>query len=103
MLSAAAVLALAPVAEAQAGPPTADVTTYLNDMHSAGIFSDDGDSDLVSGGWAICRELSAGASRQEVAAEITDASHKYHGADGVTPNDADKAVLYANHDLCPGF
>jgi hypothetical protein len=82
-------------------PAHADETTYLNDMHNAGIISSGGDSDLLSGGWFICRELAAGHSREEVAAEIVYGSDKNQGASGIDPKQADNAVVYANDDLCP--
>lgn len=84
-----------------ASPAHADETTYLNDMHDAGISSEGGDSDLLAGGWAICRALAAGASRQEIAAEMVYDSDKYEGVNGINPKDADQAVVYANDDLCP--
>jgi hypothetical protein len=71
-------------------------------MHNAGIGSDGGDSSLLSGGWYICRQLAAGRSREEAAAEIVYGSDKNQGGKGVDPKEADKAVVYANDDLCPG-
>ncbi|MGA8543971.1 MAG: DUF732 domain-containing protein [Mycobacterium sp.] len=85
-----------------AAPAHADEDSYLNDMHDAGLTSAAGDSDLLSGGWNICRELAAGKSREQVAAEIVYSSDKNEGSTGLTPKGADKAVVYANDDLCPG-
>lgn len=99
---AGAVVAAAAIAGTGfAAPARADETAYLNDLHNAGIVDASGDSALLQVGWDLCRQLSDGASLEQLRAQVLYNSDTGQGSEGVGPAQANDVVNYAIVDLCP--
>lgn len=84
-----------------AAPAHADETAYLTDLHNAGIGDASGDSALLQVGWDLCRQLSDGASLEQLRAQVLYNSDTGQGSQGVGPAQANDVVNYAIVDLCP--
>ncbi len=85
-----------------ASPAQADATTFLNDLHQAGIHAvTGGDPALLQMGAGICQQLSWGAPPGQLEALALQRSDSHQGAGGITPQQADDIVDYAVRDLCP--
>jgi hypothetical protein len=80
----------------------ADPSTFIDDVRGAGLDADGGNPELLKVGRGICRMLSEGQTRSDIAAGLTYGSDKNQGNGGITPKQADSLILYANDDLCPG-
>jgi hypothetical protein len=109
MLFRAVLIGTAPLAAATAvagigfaAPAHADEDDYLDDLHNAGITDADGDEALLQVGWGLCRQLSNGASPEQLRAQVLYNSDTGQGAKGVDPARANDVVNYAMVDLCPG-
>src|SRR5271157_2050767 len=85
-----------------ASPAQADATTFVNDLHKAGMHAvNGGDPALLQMGWNVCQQLSWGAppgQLEDLALQRADSSQ---GNRGITPQQADDIVIYAVRDLCP--
>jgi len=85
-----------------ASPAQADATTFLNDLHNAGIHAvTGGDAALLQTGVGLCQQLSWGAPPGQLEALALQRSDSRQGAGGITPQQADDIVDYAVRDLCP--
>ena len=85
-----------------AGPARADATSYLNDLHNAGIQDvNGGDAALLQVGQKLCVQLGYGASPQQLDVLALQTSDADLGALGLTPQQANDLVGYAQVDLCP--
>ena len=86
-----------------ATPARADETSFINDMHNAGIHPvNGGDDALLQMGADLCQQLSWGASPQQLEGLALQRSDNNQGAGGLTPKQADDVVNDALTDLCPG-
>ncbi|OBB62882.1 DUF732 domain-containing protein [Mycobacterium sp. 852014-50255_SCH5639931] len=85
-----------------AGPAQADTTTFVNDLHKAGIHAvSGGDAALVQMGLSVCQQLSWGAPPSQIEGLAVQRSDSRQGAHGITPEQADAVVEAALRDLCP--
>ncbi len=85
-----------------AGPARADDTSFLNDLHNAGIHDvNGGDAALLVTGWKLCTQLSYGATPQQLADLALQRSDSDLGAKGLNPQQAATLISYAQADLCP--
>ncbi len=85
-----------------AGPAQADATTFVNDLHKAGIHAiSGGDAALVQMGLSVCQQLSWGAPPSQIEGLAVQRSDSNQGAHGITPQQADVVVEAALRDLCP--
>ncbi len=85
-----------------AGPAQADDTSFLNDVHNAGMHDvGGGDAALLVTGWKVCTQLSYGASPQQLADLALQRSEADLGAKGLNPQQAAALIVYAQADLCP--
>ncbi|HYB83107.1 MAG TPA: DUF732 domain-containing protein [Mycobacterium sp.] len=85
-----------------ASPARADETAYLNDLHNAGIQDvNGGDAALLQTGWRICTQLGYGAPPQQLRNLALQRSDSALGASGLTVQQADDLINYAQLDLCP--
>jgi len=84
-----------------ASPVHADATSYVNDMHNAGITSAGGDSDLLQTGRTVCDLIASGVTPTDVAAQILNNSDSHEGSGGISPEQANDIVNFAMSDLCP--
>ncbi|MGZ4513216.1 MAG: DUF732 domain-containing protein [Mycobacterium sp.] len=85
-----------------AGPAQADDTSYLNDLHNAGIHDvGGGDAALLVTGWKLCTQLSYGATPVQLADLALQRSDSDLGAKGLSPEQAGALINYAQVDLCP--
>ncbi|ORB72859.1 DUF732 domain-containing protein [Mycobacterium scrofulaceum] len=85
-----------------ASPARADETTFVNDLHHAGIHAvSGGDAALVQMGLNVCQQLSWGAPPSELEGLAVQRSDSRQGAGGLTPQQADDVVADAVRDLCP--
>ncbi|MGB8390128.1 DUF732 domain-containing protein [Mycobacterium sp.] len=85
-----------------ASPAQADATTFVNDLHRAGIHAvTGGDTALVQVGLNLCQQLSYGAPPAQLEDLALQRSDSSQGAGGLTPQQADDIVEYALRDLCP--
>ena len=89
---------------ALAGPAEADATSYLTDLHNAGIHAvDGGDAALLQVGRKLCGQVSYGATPEELKSLALQRSDARQGAGGLTPEQANELVNYAVADLCPNY
>jgi hypothetical protein len=86
-----------------ASPAQADATSYLNDVHNAGIRDAGGDSALLNTGQRLCLEMGDGASPGQLQALAVQRSDAREGARALTTQQADALVDYAIVDLCPNY
>jgi hypothetical protein len=86
-----------------AGPARADATSYLSDLHHAGIRDVGGDPALLQTGQRLCIEIGYGASTGQLTALAVQRSDAREGASGLTPQQANELVDYAIADLCPNY
>ncbi|MGO8768584.1 MAG: DUF732 domain-containing protein [Mycobacterium sp.] len=94
--------ALLAAAVVVASPAQADDTSFLTDLHNAGIHdTGGGDSALLVTGWKLCAQLSYGATPQQLADLALQRSDSDLGAKGLTPQQAADLISYAESDLCP--
>jgi len=85
-----------------AGPAQADASTFVNDLHKAGIRAvSGGDAALVQMGLSVCQQLSWGAPPSQIEGLAVQRSDSRQGANGITPQQADVVVEAALRDLCP--
>jgi hypothetical protein len=85
-----------------ASPAQADETTFLNDLHNAGIHDfEGGDTALLQVGYKLCQQLSYGASPGQLQALALQRSDANQGTNGLTPEKANDVVNYTLADLCP--
>ncbi|MGB8390127.1 DUF732 domain-containing protein [Mycobacterium sp.] len=85
-----------------AGPAHADEAAYLNDLHNAGIQDlRGGDAALLQTGWKVCTQLGYGASPEQLRDLALQRSDSALGAGGLSVQQADALVNYAQLDLCP--
>ncbi|GAA4538679.1 DUF732 domain-containing protein [Mycobacterium paraffinicum] len=85
-----------------AGPARADTTTFVNDLHKAGIHAvSGGDPALVQMGLSVCQQLSWGAPPSQIEGLAVQRSDSRQGANGITPQQADAVIEAALRDLCP--
>ena len=85
-----------------AGPALADDTSYLSDLHNAGIHDvGGGDAALLVTGWKLCTQLSYGATPVQLTDLALQRSDSDLGAKGLTPEQASALIGYAQADLCP--
>lgn len=95
--SAAVAAVLAGAAVIAAAPAQADVTDYLDTMHTLGFYNADlGDAEMVRAGYIVCGSLSGGMNFTEAAELVYD-----HSGESVDWTDAQNVVLLAVHELCP--
>ncbi len=83
-----------------ASPAHADATSYLNDLHNAGINAVGGDAALLQMGQQLCGAMWNGMSPQQLEAIALQRSDTDEGARGVTPQQAADLVNFATKDLC---
>ncbi|OBH48836.1 DUF732 domain-containing protein [Mycobacterium mantenii] len=85
-----------------AGPAQADAAGFLNDMHRNGIHAvTGGDAALLQAGLNVCQQLSWGAPASQLEGLALQRSDDRQGAGGLSPQQADDIVAYAQQDLCP--
>lgn len=85
-----------------ATPAHADTTSFLSDMHRDGIHAiSGGDEALLQAGLNICQQLSWGAPPAQLEGLALQRSDDRQGSGGLTPQQADDIVGYAQRDLCP--
>ena len=85
-----------------AGPAQADAASFLSDVHSAGIGDfGGGDPALLLTGQRLCQQLSYGAPAGQLQALALQRSDADLGPNGLSPQEADLLVNYAQADLCP--
>jgi hypothetical protein len=85
-----------------ASPARADQTSYLNDLHNAGIHPiNGGDEALLSMGARLCQQLSWGASPQQLEGLALQESDADQGTGGINGRQAADVVIYTLRDLCP--
>ncbi|OBI06571.1 hypothetical protein A5714_02290 [Mycobacterium sp. E2462] len=90
------------VAIAWATPAHADASAFLSDMHRDGIHATSGgDAALLQAGLNLCQQLSWGAPPAQLEGLALQRSDARQGAGGLTPQQADDVVGYAQRDLCP--
>ncbi len=86
-----------------AGPAQADSTSFLNDMHRDGVHAvTGGDAALLQAGLNVCQQLSWGAPESQLEGLALQRSDDRQGAGGLSPQQANDIVGYAERDLCPG-
>ncbi|OMC30494.1 DUF732 domain-containing protein [Mycobacterium colombiense] len=86
-----------------AGPAQADAAGFLNDMHRDGIHAvTGGDAALLQAGLNVCQQLSWGAPESQLQGLALQRSEERQGAGGLSPQQANDIVGYAERDLCPG-
>ena len=88
---------------AWAGPARADDTSYLKDLHNAGIQDVDGDAALVQTGQKLCTQISYGVPPRQLKTMALQRSDAKLGANGLTAAQANAVVHYAIVDLCPEY
>ncbi len=89
---------------AWAGLAQADATSYLRDLHNAGIHDvDGGDPALLQVGQKLCTQVSYGVSPATLKTMALQRSDSTLGADGLTEAQANELVNYAIADLCPEY
>jgi Protein of unknown function (DUF732) len=88
---------------AWAGPARADTTSYLQDLHNAGIQEVNGDAALLQTGQRLCVQVGYGATSEQLKALALQRSDARQGARGLTPQQANELVNYAIADLCPNY
>jgi hypothetical protein len=86
-----------------AGPARADATSYLGDLHNAGIRDVGGEPALLQTGQKLCVQVSYGATSDQLTALAVQRSDSREGARGLTPLQASELVNYAIADLCPNY
>jgi hypothetical protein len=86
-----------------AGPARADATTYLSDLHNAGIRDIGGDPALLQTGQKLCVQISYGATSDQLTALAVQRSDAREGAHALSPLQASELVNYAIADLCPNY
>jgi hypothetical protein len=86
-----------------ASPAQADTTSYLTDLHNAGIHDSHGDAALLQVGLKLCDSTWYGYPPDELADMAMQRSDTVRGARGLTPQQANELVYYAKADLCPNF
>jgi hypothetical protein len=87
-----------------ASPARADSTSYLNDLHNAGIHDvDGGDPALLQVGQKLCTQVSYGVSPAQLKSMALQRSDAKLGAGGLRPDQANELVNYAVADLCPNY
>jgi hypothetical protein len=86
-----------------AGPARADATSYLSDLHHAGIRDVGGDPALLQTGQKLCVQVSYGVTSDQLTALAVQRSDAREGARGLTPVQASELVNYAIADLCPNY
>lgn len=80
----------------------ADETSYLNDLHNAGIHAETGgDAALLQTGWKICQQIGYGTPLTELRNLALQRSDGTEGSNGLTTQQANDLVDYALFDLCP--
>ena len=85
-----------------AGPAQADAAVFLNDMHRDGVDAvTGGDSALLQAGLNVCQQLSWGAPESQLEGLALQRSDDRQGAGGLSPQQANDIVGYAERDLCP--
>ncbi|OBH51727.1 DUF732 domain-containing protein [Mycobacterium sp. E2479] len=85
-----------------AGPAQADETAFINDMHRDGIHAvAGGDAALLQAGLNVCQQLSWGAPESQLVGLALQRSSERQGAGGLSPQQANDIVGYAERDLCP--
>lgn len=85
-----------------ADPARADATSFLNDLHNAGIHDvGGGDPALLQTGWKLCTQLSDGATPEQLRDLALQRSDGALGPNGLTVQQADDLINYARLDLCP--
>jgi hypothetical protein len=86
-----------------AGPAQADTAGFLNDMHRDGVHAvAGGDEALLQAGLNVCQQLSWGAPPTQLEGLALQRSDDRQGSGGLSPQQADDIVGYAQRDLCPG-
>lgn len=86
-----------------ASPAQADATSYLKDLHNAGIQDVDGDAALLQTGQKLCTQISYGVPPGQLKTMALQRSDAKLGANGLTPQQANAVVHYAIVDLCPDY
>src|ERR1700745_1481298 len=86
-----------------AGPARADTTSYLQDLHNAGIQEVNGDAALLQTGQRLCVQVGYGATSEQLKALALQRSDARQGARGLTLQQANELVNYAIADLCPNY
>src|SRR5689334_8549408 len=85
-----------------AGPAQADATTFLNDMHRDGVHAvTGGDGALLQAGLNVCQQLAWGAPESQLVGLALQRSDERQGTGGLSPQQANDIVGYAERDLCP--
>lgn len=85
-----------------AAPAQADQTSFLNDLHNAGIHAvNGGDPALLAMGAELCQQLSWGASPQQLEGLAIQRSDADQGSGGINGRQAADVVIFALRDLCP--
>lgn len=85
-----------------ASPAGADQTSFLNDLHNAGIHAvNGGDEALLQMGADLCQQLSWGASPQQLENLAIQRSDADQGTGGINGRQAADVVIFAMRDLCP--
>ena len=85
-----------------AGPAQADAASFINDMHKDGVHAvTGGDAALLQAGLNVCQQLSWGAPESQVVGLALQRSDERQGAGGLSPQQANDIVGYAERDLCP--
>ncbi|TAM64201.1 DUF732 domain-containing protein [Mycobacterium sp.] len=85
-----------------AGPAQADATSFLSDVHRAGIHAvTGGDTALLQAGLNICQQISWGAPPGQLEGLALQRSNETQGAGGLSPQQAGDLVVFAMRDLCP--
>ncbi len=85
-----------------AGPAQADQTSFLTDLHNAGIHAvNGGDPELLAMGAGLCQQLSWGASPQQLENLAIQDSDADQGSGGINGRQAGDVVIFAIRDLCP--
>jgi len=87
---------------AWAGPAQADATSFLNDVHNAGIRDfNGGDAALLQTGQRLCTQLSYGVPPAQLIGMALQTSDTDLGPNGLNVLQANDLVNYALADLCP--
>ena len=85
-----------------AGPAHADAAAFINDMHRDGVHAvSGGDAALLQAGLNVCQQLSWGAPESQLEGLALQRSDDRQGAGGLSPQQANDIVGYAERDLCP--
>ncbi len=89
---------------ALAGPAQADATSYLTNLHNAGIHDvEGGDAALLQVGQKLCDQVSYGATPEQLKSLALQRSDARQGPGGLTPGQANQLINYAVADLCPNY